>query len=135
MGEETLKAVIDVVVTVVEAAGAGVILIGALLAVGRFVVQGLRHRDAAVFTPIRLSLSRFLVLGLEFQLAADILRSAMAPSFAEIGQLAAIAAIRTALNYFLNREITEEQREVHPTGTPDARPGARDDRPGAPDAA
>jgi uncharacterized membrane protein len=116
VGEETLKAAVDVVVTVVEAAGAGVILIGALWAVGRFVVQGLRQRDAAVFTPIRLSLSRFLVLGLEFQLAADILRSAMAPSFQEIGQLAAIAAIRTALNYFLNREIAEEQREVGPTG-------------------
>lgn len=130
MGEETLESVIDVVVALVEAVGAGVILIGALWAVGRFVVQGLRHRDAAVFTPIRLSLGRFLVLGLEFLLAADILRSAMAPSFAEIGKLAAIAAIRTALNYFLNREIAEEQREVRPDegkGRPDERevgPGA-----------
>ncbi|MFI9009131.1 DUF1622 domain-containing protein [Actinosynnema sp. NPDC053489] len=114
MGEETLKTAVDVAVAVVEAAGVGVILLGALLAVGRFVVRGLRHRDAAVFTPIRLSLSRFLLLGLEFQLAADILRSAFAPSFAEIGQLAAIAAIRTALNYFLNREIQQEQREVRP---------------------
>lgn len=114
MSRETLESVIDVLVTVIEATGAGVILIGALWAVGRFVVQGIRHRDAAVFTPIRLSLGRFLVLGLEFLLAADILRSAMAPSFEEIGQLAAIAAIRTALNYFLNREIAEEQREVRP---------------------
>ncbi|MEV8437930.1 DUF1622 domain-containing protein [Actinosynnema sp. NPDC051121] len=114
MGSETFRSVVDVLVTVVEAAGVAVILIGALWAVVRFVGQGLRHRDAAVFTPIRLSLSRFLVLGLEFQLAADILRSALAPSFQEIGQLAAIAAIRTALNYFLNREITQEQREVTP---------------------
>lgn len=116
MGADTFRAVVDVLVTVVEAAGVAVILIGALWAVARFVGQGLRHRDAAVFTPIRLSLSRFLVLGLEFQLAADILRSALAPSFREIGQLAAIAAIRTALNYFLNREITQEQREVTPKG-------------------
>ncbi len=43
--------------------------------------------------------------GLEFQLAADILRTAVAPSFEEIGQLAAVAAIRTALNYFLERDI------------------------------
>lgn len=129
MGQDAVKAVIDVLVTVVEAAGAGVILIGALLAVVRFVGQGLRHRDAAVFTPIRLSLSRFLVLGLEFQLAADILRSAVAPSFAEIGQLAAIAAIRTALNYFLNREITQEQREVTPKGDPATEPGEALRRP------
>lgn len=116
MGEETLETVVDVLVGVVEAAGVGVILVGALLAVGRFVVQGLRQRDAAVFTPIRLSLSRFLVLGLEFQLAADILRSAFAPSWEEIGQLAAIAAIRTVLNHFLNREIAQEQREVGQSG-------------------
>ncbi|PSL57406.1 uncharacterized protein DUF1622 [Saccharothrix carnea] len=70
---------------------------GALWATIRFVVDGIRHCDAAVFTPVRLSLGRFFVLGLEFQLAVDILRTAVAPSFEEIGQLAAIAAIRTAL--------------------------------------
>ncbi|MBB5958198.1 putative membrane protein [Saccharothrix tamanrassetensis] len=112
--EKTLHSIIDVLVGVVEAAGAGIIVVGALWALFRSVVNGIRHRDAAVFTPIRLSLGRFLVLGLEFQLAADILRSSIAPSFEEIGQLAAIAAIRTALNYFLGREIAQEQREVQP---------------------
>ena len=62
--------------------------------------------------PVRLSLGRFLTLGLEFQLASDVLRTAVAPSFAELGQLAAVAAIRTALNYFLSREIEEERRQV-----------------------
>ncbi|MFJ6674654.1 DUF1622 domain-containing protein [Actinosynnema sp. NPDC091369] len=112
MNEETLRAVIDLVVRVVEVAGAGIIVAGALWAVVRFVVEGLRYRDTSVFTSIRLMLGRFLVLGLEFQLAGDILRTAIAPSFQEIGQLAAIAAIRTALNYFLGREIAEEQRQV-----------------------
>ena len=41
-----------------------------------------------------------------------VLRTAVAPSFTEIGQLAAIAAIRTALNYFLGREITQERAEL-----------------------
>ena len=36
----------------------------------------------------------------------------MAPSFKEIGQLAAVAAIRTALNYFLSREIAEERKQL-----------------------
>lgn len=54
---------------------------------------------------VRLRLGRWLALALEFLLAADILRTAVAPSWSEIGQLAAIAAIRTALNYFLQREI------------------------------
>ncbi|MFC3897098.1 DUF1622 domain-containing protein [Lentzea rhizosphaerae] len=112
---------IDVLVRVVEAAGAAVIVLGALWAAIRFVVDGVRQRDAAVFTPIRLMLGRFLALGLEFQLAGDILRTAIAPTFTQIGQLAAIAAIRTALNYFLGREIAEEQKQVSERGPGDER--------------
>ena len=62
--------------------------------------------------PVRLGLGRFLALGLEFQLASDILRTAIAPTLREIGELAAIAAIRTALNYFLARDIKEERAEL-----------------------
>lgn len=61
---------------------------------------------------VRLGLGTYLALGLEFQLASDVLRTAVSPSFEQIGQLAAIAAIRTALNWFLSREIDEERRQV-----------------------
>ncbi len=54
---------------------------------------------------VRLRLGRWLALALEFELGADILRTAIAPTWSEIGQLAAIAAVRTALNYFLQQEI------------------------------
>jgi uncharacterized membrane protein len=67
---------------------------------------------AADFTPVRLDTGRFLALGIEFQLASDLLRTAVAPTFEEIGKLAALAAIRTALNYFLGREIKTEYAEV-----------------------
>lgn len=56
---------------------------------------------------IRLRLARWLAVALEFELAADILRTAIAPSWDEIGKLAAIAALRTLLNYFLQREIEQ----------------------------
>lgn len=46
-----------------------------------------------------------ITLALEFALAADIARTAIAPTWQEIGQLAAIAAIRTGLNLFLERDI------------------------------
>lgn len=52
-----------------------------------------------------LNLARWLVLGLEFMLAADVVRSAIAPTWQEIGQLAAIAVIRTFLNFFLERDL------------------------------
>ena len=54
---------------------------------------------------LRLRLGRWLALALEFELGADILRTAIAPTWNEIGQLAAIATIRTLLNYFLQQEI------------------------------
>lgn len=50
---------------------------------------------------VRLKLGRWLAVALEFELGADILRTAVAPTWSEIGQLAAIATIRTILNYFL----------------------------------
>jgi uncharacterized membrane protein len=64
----------------------------------------------------RLRLGRYLALGLEFQLASDVLSTAVAPTFEEIGKLAAIAAIRTLLNYFLGKEIEKERSEVDGEG-------------------
>ena len=49
--------------------------------------------------------ARWLILGLEFMLAADIVRTVIAPTWHDIGQLAAIAVIRTFLNYFLERDL------------------------------
>jgi uncharacterized membrane protein len=109
--ESTLRDVVDVMVRLVEACGAVVIVIGAAVAIVKFAVT-LARRDVVGFSSVRLALGRFLALGLEFQLAADVLRTAISPSFSEIGKLAAIAAIRTALNYFLAREIAQEQRAV-----------------------
>lgn len=63
---------------------------------------------------IRLRLGRWLALALEFELGADILRTAIAPTWMEIGQLAAIATIRTALNYFLQQEIDRAAAREQP---------------------
>ncbi|GAA2402266.1 hypothetical protein GCM10010420_31710 [Streptomyces glaucosporus] len=108
--ESALREAVDLLVRLVEAAGALIIFAGAVWVFGRFLAAavrgGLPHRR---FSRIRLGLGRFLALGLEFQLAGDVLRTAVAPSFAEIGQL---AAIRTALNFFLNREIAAERAEI-----------------------
>src|SRR5689334_455474 len=104
LGEAWLASAVDLLVRIVEAAGAIIIFAGALVAFVRFVVAAVRTRRTDSFVPVRLGLGRFLALGLEFQLASDILRTAIAPTLREIGELAAIAAIRTALNYFLGRE-------------------------------
>ncbi|NVI30994.1 DUF1622 domain-containing protein [Streptomyces albidoflavus] len=116
--ESALHRAVDLTVRLVEFGGAAVIFIGAVWAFAQFLLLGVRRRrprnarPIAGFNRIRLSLGRFLALGLEFQLAGDVLRTAIAPSFDQIGQLAAIAAIRTGLNFFLGREIEAERREV-----------------------
>ena len=58
---------------------------------------------------IRLALGKSLAVALEFLLAADILRTAVAPTWSDIGKLAAIAALRTLLNYFLERELKHSE--------------------------
>src|SRR5499426_1591493 len=52
----------------------------------------------------------WLLLGLEFELAADIIGSVISPTWQDIGQLGAIAVIRTFLNYFLERDIENAER-------------------------
>jgi len=61
--------------------------------------------------------ARWLVAGLTFQLAADIIETAFAPSWEEIGRLAAISVIRTFVNYFLERDMAAvEKREAESQG-------------------
>lgn len=109
--EEIARDFVDALIPVVELIGAVVIGVGVLVAFGAYVLSELRIRPRP-YEAIRLLLGRFLALGLEFQLASDILGTAVSPTFAEIGKLGAIAAIRTALNYFLAQDIERAQRVV-----------------------
>ena len=92
----------------VEATGAVVVALGFLIALVRFVRESLKETGAD-FTAVRLVLARYLALALEFHLGADILSTAIAPNWTEIGKLGLIAVIRTGLNYFLSLEMKEEQ--------------------------
>lgn len=92
----------------IETVGAVTVGIGMLLAVWQF-ARMVALREASDYNRIRLTLSRYLALALEFQLGADILSTAIAPSWQEIGKLGAIAVIRTGLNWFLSREMVEER--------------------------
>lgn len=96
---------------VIEAIGAAIIAAGCLVAVVKLLGPRLRLASGR-FTLIRLDLAKYLALGLEFQLAADILVTAVSPSWDEIGRLAAIATIRTVLNLALAREMKDEQVEL-----------------------
>ena len=119
--EEYLVTAVGYLRLVVEAIGAAVIGFGVLATTYRYVLTMIGARDDT-YNGIRLYLGRYLVLGLEFQLGADILATAVAPTLDEVILLAAIATIRTALNYFLSQELERERREeAAATGPSDQR--------------
>ncbi|MCC0176222.1 DUF1622 domain-containing protein [Waterburya agarophytonicola K14] len=70
-------------------------------------INGRRMNRQDTLLLVRIDLGTALSLSLEFLLAADIAATAVAPTWEKLGQLAAISAIRTFLNFFLQREIHE----------------------------
>lgn len=112
--EDGVRDAVDFVIPIVEAIGATVIVAGVVIAAVMYVASELRLRPVA-YEHVRITLGRFILLGLEFQLASDILSTAVAPSYDELGKLGAIAAIRTVLNYFLAKEI-EKAEEMERAG-------------------
>ena len=66
----------------------------------------------------------WLLLGLEFELAADIIGSVISPSWADVGKLGAIAVIRTFLNYFLESDLEHAEAAGNVIAEPQG-PGPR----------
>ncbi len=97
----------------VEGAAALVIGLAAVEATGRALLLFLPGRmpsdGADLKEVVRLRLGRWLAVALEIELGADILRTAVAPTWTEIGQLGAIVVLRTALNFFLQQEIDKAE--------------------------
>ena len=92
----------------VEIFGAGLVTLGVCVAIAQL-IRNLAARKPAEFTVTRLILARYLALALEFELGADILGTAVSPSWDQIGKLGAVAVIRTGLNFFLSMEMKGER--------------------------
>lgn len=110
--EALLKHVADIVGLFCELATVVVVAIGAAEAVVRLTLNAWRiNAMPARKREIWVRFASWILLSLEFALAADIVRTAVAPTWDDIGQLAAIAAIRTFLNYFLAKDVETIVRE------------------------
>ena len=101
---------IELIGTGFEVAGIIILVIGSILAFGRYVVTIIRFQDGpAAFRGLRLYLGRSIVLGLELLVAADIIHSvAIDPTFASVGVLGLIVLVRTFLSWSLEVEINGE---------------------------
>lgn len=112
---EWLIVATNVSVAVIEWLALIVIVVGTLESFFRGVWTMLSSPAGHASADVWLRLGRWLVAGLTFQLAADILATAVTTSWEEVGRLAAIAAIRTFLNFFLERDLGEaRQRQSQP---------------------
>ncbi len=125
--EEFLKSGTLMLASVAEGAAGLVIAFAVLEAVVGAIVlflparlRGSVKHHLAEKEDVRLRLGRWLAVALEFLLAADILRTAVAPTWDEIGKLAAIAALRTLLNYFLQKEIDRAEQRRGTAAMPQA---------------
>lgn len=113
--ESILSTLVTYLTFMAELAGAIVIAVAVIRGLFRFIPYVFRRQSATeTYTEdIRLQIGKSLALALEFELGADILKTAVAPTLAIIAQLAAIAVLRTFLNYFLEQELRKaEQRRA-----------------------
>src|SRR5262245_37733081 len=99
--EELFQRLASHLALMVEAASALFIAIGAFEAVWMLIKLPREGRRKAVW----MRFGVWLLLSLEFQLGADIIRTAISPTWGQIGQLGAIAVIRTFLNHFLEQDL------------------------------
>ena len=110
--EELLSVTANHVALAVETVAVIVVAFGALRAFVAILVAFVRGpRPPGWGRPIWAEFGGWLLGGLQFALAADIVRSTIAPTWQQIGELAAIAAIRTVLSYFLERDLAELRRQ------------------------
>jgi uncharacterized membrane protein len=100
--------IIEDVGKAVDAVGVAIVVVGSVLALAPYVVTVVRRRDSLeAYRGVRRNLGRAILLGLEFLVAGDIIRTVAAtPTFASVGVLALIVLIRSFLSMTLEVEVS-----------------------------
>ena len=107
-----LKEITELLELLIESGAVVIVVIGAAEMIARLIMLAVTGRvGQGGRRTAWLSLARWLVLALELQLAADIIGTAIAPNWQDIGKLAAIGGIRTFLNFFLEKDLGEAGRK------------------------
>ena len=117
--EELVALIARTAGSLIEAAAILIVTFGSIDAFGRLlwvvVTPGVTHGERKA---IWRRYGMWLLLGLEFELAADIIGSVLSPTWQEVGKLGAIAVIRTFLNYFLERDLENADAAAAEQGLP-----------------
>jgi uncharacterized membrane protein len=111
--KEWLIVVTNYTVVAIDALALIVIVVGTVEAFFGGLRTMLSSTDGHEKRDVWLRYARWLIAGLTFQLAADIIETAITDSWEAVGRIAAIAVIRTFLNYFLDRDLVEIRDRQH----------------------
>ena len=112
-------ATVEIITFSIGVIGSLVIIVGLLRGVSfllkQFFAKLDHNQERTALDHVRLELGRYMILGLEFFIAKDIIETLIIPTWNEIGMLGALVLIRTILSFFLTREIhqTEKRRIEH----------------------
>lgn len=106
-----LTKILDILATSIGVISLLIIVYGTIIALAAFIRNEIGRLNNS-YTPIntrkvRASLGTYLLLGLEFLIASDILKTVLDPGLEELAILAGVVIIRTVLSVFLNKEIKE----------------------------
>lgn len=108
-----LVAITEPAIVIIDAVAFVVIVVGTVQVIARLVGAQLRGGSNQERREIGLVYARWLIVALTFQLAADIIETSISTSWEAIGRLGAIAVIRTFLEFFLGRDVTEWRERQH----------------------
>ena len=104
----------------IDLIGVAIILFGflvSLISLVRCLAQGVGVlKDMSDLQHVRLQLGRYILLGIEFMIASDIIHTVVTRELTDLAFVAALVAIRTAISFFLGRELAEVQREESARG-------------------
>ncbi len=108
---ETLALIIDLI-------GITIILYGFVVALIQFITVELKrfqtHASASACQSVRLTLGMYILLGIEFMIASDIIHTVLSRELGDLIFVAALVAIRTAISFFLGKELQEARRSSEP---------------------
>lgn len=115
--QDVFLKILNLTVTLINLVGVTVVLWGFFVAAIGFIKLKLHHHTTLFFlkeaNKIRAILGTYILFGLEFMIAADIIHTFIKPTQEDLIVLGTIVAIRTVISYFLGREVEDARRDQY----------------------
>ncbi|WP_420318978.1 DUF1622 domain-containing protein [Ekhidna sp.] len=105
-----LEHFVEIVATVIGYVGISFIVLGVILAIGQYLIS--RFANKYTIDHVRLTLGTYILIGLEFMVGQDIIETVLHTTLEQLYMLGLIVIIRTLLDFFLSREMTQLKQHI-----------------------